>query len=210
MTAIVAVVGSSAIRIVSDSAGYEPDGRLSIWMPKTVTLPHLGAAYVTAGHAACPWSLTRVLYSVYDDIADIIEAGTVERDMAAHGYRIDDGTTAPEDDPRMVRVVVGGWSQRLGLTAWQSRDGRMQRVPLGGYVATPGVPPGQLHADANLTHMSASMVDIVSRQRALVPLVGGAVVMTSIHAPRLPGEHARIEQRIIHAWPDRIGEQITA
>jgi hypothetical protein len=222
MTAINSVVLHDCVHLVSDGAATDPTGKLAHLIHKVTPIAHLNVAIGVRGTRTAASMIIDAIAagaSSYDElqsrIADILRSSieptrkVLEPQFGPHALACD--------------VVVGGWSQTRGLHAYviATSDANAAHglrawtpVEIAGTLFMPGDEPLTANfARLQLEFSDAKAIELVTRQRAMVA--------PSVNDPHVPGPHAvggfvqlttvrrdSIETRILHRWPDVIGQGI--
>jgi hypothetical protein len=155
---------------------------------KVATLPHVPAAVVVSGPPRLVPLLGDLLWARTDDLDELV--GSLG-DIAAMLSSL----------PVPVRVVIAGHSKRHGPAAWHLVGDRFESFGGKAFYASPAIDGFTPARDADPAAFEASMVELVELQRSHGYPVAGHAMLTSI---TLDG----ITQRIIHRWPDRIGDVV--
>lgn len=224
MTALNTYANGPVGMIISDTAGYDADGVILSFMGKVATIPRLRCALAMRGAVAALAAYASDIDYRADSFDHLIEEGaefiedTFDRQAAA--------MAAQCYEPH-IQLTAVGWSQRqrrclsiaisslpLGdvpAFTWWHQPVIISPMPAPEELAAAGV----LAANGGFDDRdpAATMLKLVKVQRTHkarlgpaedlpeVYTVGGDVILTEVT------EHG-IAQRIVHSWPDRIGEPI--
>lgn len=224
MTAINVITQRSRVAILTDTAGYGSDGVVQCFFAKCVAIPHLRAAVATRGSSLAGTLYATSLGAMFQTFDDMIADGKALEAIYDGAFHQLSRSGETEID-----LFVSGWSERLNrpvsiATASSDRHGFepwsiQQCEPI---MAAPTVPEDMLIAAGfDLDRIGPETFDPVrhgvmlmqaQRRLTLYPttgadtepccLVGGQAVLTEIRADG-------VSQRVIHRWPDRIGERMS-
>lgn len=215
MSAINVLIQSSCVHIYTDGAGYQPDGTLSIIVPKVRLLPHINAAMSMRGPAIgfAPVAEELSVASSFDGLRNGI-VQCLQACVVAYEHLLSQCAAGPE-----FEVVVVGISEMTGPSAYlvpsHDRYGEpWSIIDLAGFSTTPASDVvcqrvREITAGRNADELDpvAYGLAVMEAQRACrfddVVGVGGFAQLTTVDAD---GVHSRI----IHRWDDRIGERISA
>lgn len=196
--------------IATDSTAYDASGAVLAWVAKTVALPSVRSAIGTRGRVDVGWRLAgmigtgtlrgaRSIDDVLPDLEtlflDAFEASVWQAPAADfEGWIV--GWSMKEQRIVAETFVYAINESLAGFTGF-----RRARVGDGLYLGPP-----LLHEFAcayRHVHAPDTFIDAAERQRALYAkyapnhVVGGDLMLTTV-------SRCGVEQRIVHAWPDRL------
>lgn len=213
MSAINVLIQSDRVHLYTDGAIYQSDGELAGIGPKVRMMPHINAAMAMRGAFLGLAPIAEELSAAPS--FDALRAGIIDclkKCAVAYGHLLDQCSAGPD-----FEVVIAGMSETGGpsayLVASHSRYGDpWSIVDLTGLSVTPA-------SDA----VHQSVFDIAAGRDAdhLDPIVDGLAIMETQRAERsgaYVGGFAQlttidadgVHSRIIHRWPDRLGEKVAA
>ena len=213
MSAINVLIQTDRVHLYTDAAIYQPDGQLSGIGPKVRMMPHINAAIAMRGSFLGLAPIAEELSAAPS--FDKLRGGIVDclkKCVVAYGHLLDQCNFGPN-----FEVVIAGISETgrpvAYLVASHDRHGEpWSIVDLDGLSATPA--PDVVHqriydiaAGRNADQLDpvADGLAIMEAQRAAGEgaFVGGFAQLTTIDAD---GVHSRV----IHRFPDRLGEKVAA
>jgi len=221
MSAINTVIQADSVHLICDGASYDADGRLVSVGPKMQMLPHLNAAVACRGpRASVPLfaDLLSAAASTYDELK--AEAPTFLRELRP----MLDATFAHCELGADFDVVIAGISESDGPDAYLICSHERYGVQPWTVVQFAGLAmmPADAATQARVFASIPDNVDLVDPERdgriileaqRVFPIdhggdrsfvgVGGFAQLTSI-------TRDGISTRVIHRWPDEIGEPIGA
>ena len=208
--------------VLTDTAGTDPDLRVSGWASKVVTIPHLKVALAAQGAAEALGTLANRLAYAFASFDTMI----------SHGGPV--LAEAHEDHSPWWEASAHAQELRLGLTGWSEKQQRFeayflqsrewQGIPAFEFtkrdlVMAPDIHPEDLqkiripsNGAAFSADAQAYLLRILTFQRHFTTprpdglgepghITGGQVVATEM-------TRAGITQQVIHSWPDKLGEPI--
>lgn len=207
--------------MLSDTAGTTSDLTVRAWVNKVATVPHLKMALTVQGAAEAVGTFANRLASDLGSFDAIVRdgAGYLAEEHADNAARWESGTGLAD-----FRLGLVGWSEerrRFDAYYLQSRDA--DGAPAFTFVRrdlvmAPELDPADIVAlqipkdgTAFSADAQAYLLRIMAVQRhATTPRLGGGepghVVGGQVVATELT--RTGITQRVVHAWPDRLGEPI--
>lgn len=219
MTATNVLIKSDAAYLYADAAYYNADGAIQHITSKIVVLPHLSCAIAFRGAAVFKSLVTDVIgasATSFDDLRSGI--GPLLRDCAAiYSDLIERCETGDE-----IEVLVAGISESEGPSAYLvNSDGRYGQDPwavlsVEGFTWLPNTPEMLTSVKERLP-ARADQIDPIVHGRMVMQMqretpvlhefagselstIGGFVQMVTVTKDQ-------ISTRVIHRWPDSIGEK---
>ncbi len=222
MTAINIIRQKEAVHIITDAAGYDDRGVLLTIGSKAWALPHLNAVMAVRG----PKLLAPLLADLLGQSATSYDG---LKDEFAEIMRTGCGRLAVADDQMPFQITVAGWSERCGpdsyvltnrsspidLEPWKVLQcGPISLAPATETIARTvleTILTGDANPDALDPEIAALKILAVQRrtkvalaygpQTDLQFLVGGFAQITTVTP-------SAITTKILHRWPDVLGETI--
>jgi hypothetical protein len=209
MTAINVMVSHTVGFMLTDSLAYDMDTGLVLGhAAKTFTFPHAQSVFAARGFVD-PIRWVADLLGSFTSFDDIAQRAPAELAKAWPIIVEKVGLTPME-------LIVMGWSQSSGrmrvLHSHSAKGFVFKEQPEGAVLAFPLVTERQLAA-AGMNSLSdnpgSDLLRIMHAQRATViaeepdHAIGGAAVLTMMSSDA-------IVQRVLHRWPDKIGERVGA
>ena len=226
MTALNIIRQSSAVHILTDGAGYRPDGAMAFAMPKVFPLANLDAAVAGRGSP---------LFLVNFAIAATIKSGSFDRfkaiaiDLASAVFREVKAAMIASGEGSLFDLAVAGWSEAGGPSAyfitnnesygatvppWQIvESGPINLAPQNAAISAELEREFPNGADPDLFDPEVDGLRILEIQRrhpvthssgsafADAKSVGAFAQLTTIR-------RGEITMKIIRRWPDEIGQPI--
>jgi len=213
MSAINVLIQTDRAHLYTDAAIYQPDGELVGIGPKVRMMPHINAAMAMRGAFLGLAPIAEELSAAPS--FDALRAGIIDclkKCAASYAHLLDQCSAGPD-----FEVVIAGISETTGpsayLVASHSRYGDpWSIVDLSGLSLTPASDVVHQSVFAIADGRDADQLDPVADGLAIMEVqraersgayVGGFAQLTTIDAD---GVHSRI----IHRWPDRLGEKVAA
>jgi hypothetical protein len=205
VTAFLAVPQGDRIHLLSDGACYSPDGTVLIIGRKVVELPECSAAYVTRGDMRVHHTLPALM--ACKSFAELIERATEQLPRMRDAWR-------PFIGDAWEILIAGISDGGPALFFYEAHgDGVLRQIQDDYLAAGPqpttetqlaiGVRPPENMADFDpMKHGIAAMEAFRRTPDGELYGVGGIVSHTEI-------ARGRVATRVIHVWPDRVGEKIT-
>lgn len=221
MTAITVIRQFNAVHVLSDTGVFDERGRLLELTNKVWPMPHKNAVICLRGLAplcaAIAEIVFRIGYASYDDLRS-----KVRRDLRSTF----DAQTALMRSKGLVSgelkfdVIIAGYSESAGPHSYAFSSYDMSpdclawsEISLGPIAPLPST--DEMMARLNLPNADALLIERdglrIANEQRLIPMIpasdhgcglGGSLQLTTITTHM-------ITQRIIHRWPDKIGERIT-
>lgn len=218
MSAINILIQSNSVHILTDGTVFHPDGKLIMIGPKAVCLPHLNCAIAFRGAAGAKMMLSEVIAfgaptfdGLRQTIAELLKS---QAEQFSEAFQL--CTSGPE-----FEVVVAGISETAGPTAYiVNSHGRYGKswtpIELAGFVPLPCdevtlakmqriIPPGTSPDDIDPERDGLAVMKL---QRATPRLSNGDFCPVGAFAQLTTVTRNSVSTRIIHRWPDVIGEEI--
>ncbi|MBN7807259.1 hypothetical protein JZX86_18050 [Agrobacterium rosae] len=195
MTAVNIFVERDHARIYTDGGIYDKTGMIEGFMPKVIPMPHLNCVVICAGQPATGWLAIGL-------VADI-------------GGSFDEVVDKLQDATRSVRSHFD--KSAIWLVGYSQRDGRMRAFmwshePVNGLPSFTRIRVEEIvmpqPCDASLSD-GADPVALMNSQRQNLNAskgIQGSVVGGFIQETIVAEEGSKT--RIIHRWPDVMGEKI--
>lgn len=213
MSAINVLVQIDRVHLYTDAAIYQPDGELAGIGPKVRLMPHIHAAIAMRGAFLGLAPIAEELSAASS--FDALRAGIVDclkKCAVSYAHLLNQCSAGPD-----FEVVVAGMSETTGpsayLVASHSRYGDpWSIVDLSGLSVTPASDPVHQHVFAIAAGRDADQLDPVADGLAIMEVqraersgayVGGFAQLTTI-------DTECVQSRVIHRWPDKLGEKIAA
>jgi hypothetical protein len=220
MTANTVIRAFNAVHVLSDTGVFDNDGRLVGVTTKVWPMPHKSLVVCVRGHALiCSGIAGEIarLGSSYEELRAIVRSEFRSSFQTQSEFMRGKGVALPE---LKFDVVIAGYSEREGPHSYAFSNYDMaadcpawSEIGLGPIAPLPST--NEMMARLNLPGVEALSIErdglrIANEQRRLpMPFptgtpgcgVGGSLVLTTITTQM-------ITQRIIHRWPDKIGERI--
>ena len=220
MSAINVIVKSNAVHVLTDGAAYESDGTLSSIGPKVNLMPHQSCAVAFRGPQSVRPILGELIGLAAPSFAELKAVIVPLLQEASRAYApLFEGCSAGPD----FEVVVAGWSDE-GPAAYMvaSHDRHStpwEIIPLTGLCITPADETIHEKMLATLpTDCTADDIDPATHGLAILEIqrshlvendgidgkfcaVGGFAQLTTVTPDA-------VTSRIIHRWPDGIGERL--
>jgi hypothetical protein len=230
MSAIITLCQREAVHILSDGAGYDSKGTVRAIMSKSFAIPHLSAVIATRGSAvSLPFIATRLssLFSSFDELMLGIEAelpkiiddseelfamsGSASTEIAVVGW------SEKDDIGKAFTIQAGDVSETRAEYADVEHPESFKLVERPNAFALPApsaeiMRKAEFRGDTNIEKLipEIDLLQIMEMQRqSLIELngqptyvVGGLALLSTV------ARGGMITQRVIHRWPDEIGEQI--
>lgn len=205
MTAVNIVITDRAAHVVTDGAATRKDGTIGYIGNKVYSAPHMRAVFALRGYGVLLDSIGPSLSNYRTTFDEVAQGAWVPGIMSA--YR---GTGADED----FDLYVAGWSEERDQPEayWLSTRvaPELVQMPVNA-LFSPGTPETTrvsrevlFLGDDDETFCKA-MVTIMETQRQTSTdehrIIGGFVQLTTI-------TKEQTTQRILHRWPDKVGERI--
>jgi hypothetical protein len=218
MSAINVIVQETAVHLLTDGAAYQMDGTISAIGPKVALMPHLNCAVAFRGPAparAILAELISVEAHTFDELRDSI--GSLMQKAAGVFAPIFQQCGAGPD----FEVVVAGWSgdgPAAYMVASHGRHGDpWEIIPLTGLCITPAnavihermlaaLPNGLTDDDVDPVVHGLAIMGI---QRAYLIEnhgIDGRFCAAAGFAQLTTVTAEAVTSRVIHRWPDKIGE----
>tara|TARA_R110002020_G_scaffold5179_4_gene21916 strand:- start:2893 stop:3651 length:759 start_codon:yes stop_codon:yes gene_type:complete len=222
MTAINIIRQRYRVSILTDGAGYSPDGTLRGHLIKCMPIPHLRAAVATRGSGLLTALFASNFGYAATDFDHLVSiGGALAEQLYDQNFAAISGSTETE-----LELYLGGWSEsnnrpeayvlcsddRHGFEKWElhpiPEDVTAAPVPSGDDLLSAGFDLGMDPADFDPVRHGLMLME-VQRRMKLPPspygndchIVGGFACLTEITKDG-------IGQRIIRKWRDKIGEPI--
>lgn len=224
MTAINMIVHPKAVYILTDGAGYKPDGEILTIQQKVIALSPLNTVLAARGVVALLHAYAEHISSSFSSFDDLL-AGVISN-VRAMGEHLRTGLSAEVIDAPFD-LMIAGWSESrdrgevyglfnhetYGLPAWSL-------VPIEEGCLTPGdqgftdrLREAGIDPRSEAFDPAADGLRILEEQRAMPwPALGGGEPIYGVggFGQLTTLERDRITTRILKRWPDAIGEKITA
>lgn len=215
MSAINVLIQTNRVHLFTDAAIYQLNGELAGIGPKVRMMPHINAAMAMRGSflGLAPIAEELSVAPSFDKLREGI-VPCLQACAETYGHLLNQCSAGPD-----FEVVIAGMSETGGpsayLVASHNRYGEpWSIVELAGLSATPASDAVHQRVFATADGRDADQLDpvvdglaILEAQRAHrfddVVCIGGFAQLTTIDAD---GVHSRI----IHRWPDKLGEKIAA
>lgn len=233
MSAIVILQQTNAIHLITDGATYRDDGTVQEFRSKVTHLPAANCALAMRGGTwACqPLAAALSLCCSFDEIADVLP-DVVKGMMATYDIYFSDQPS----HPKHFEIVIAGWSDnmdRMVAAVALSRQRNDPDDPTGfstfdiyerGTLLVPGqgctIPAIDMEATLGRSLTTQADIDALDpemdgfllhaaqrREPGLYSgraayIIGGFAELTTVTRHGL-------ESRVIHEWPDVIGQKIT-
>jgi hypothetical protein len=230
MSALITLRQRDAVSILCDGAGYDSGGALQCVLSKAFAIPHLSAVIATRGAAvSLPFIATRLSteFSSFDDLVSGIEeklpkiildsealfalSGAASTEMAVIGWsdQNDSGMafTIQTGDVSDTRAEYAGVEQPESFKLIERPDAFALPAPSADIMRDAG-----FRGDANIERIipEIDLLQILEMQRQSlieyngqdICVVGGLALLSTV------ARGGSITQRVIHRWPDEIGELI--
>jgi hypothetical protein len=230
MSGLITLCQRDAVNLLVDGAGYDSGGIVRAVMSKAFAIPHLSAVIATRGSAvALPFVGTRLsaLFSSFDELAAGVESelpkiiedaeelfamsGSASTEMAVVGWSEKDNTG------KAFTIQTGDVSDTRDEYAdsEQPESFKLIERPAAFVLPAPDaeiMQQADFRSDIDIEKLipEIDLLQIMEMQRqSLIELngqptyvVGGLALLSTV------ARSGTITQRVIHRWPDEIGEQI--
>jgi hypothetical protein len=232
MSAFITLKQREAVHILCDGAGYDSSGLMRSLLSKAFAIPHLSAVIATRGPAvSLPFIATRLstqfqsfdelvsgigaeLPNIIDDSEELFSmAGNPTTEMALIGW------SEQDDTGKAFTIQTGEISELRAEYADAERPEPFQLLEHPNALASPA-PDAEILRDAGFRNDTdiekiipeIDLLHIMEMQRQSlieyngqhIHLVGGMALLSTV------ARGGTITQRVIHRWPDKIGQMIRA
>lgn len=221
MTAINVLLSPTAVHVLSDGAGYLPDGTIVSIQSKVLPIAGANAVLAARGYIAFAHLFAERLaaFGSFDELAAGATAAILE--VIAHAR----GKFAPGVLDEPLDLVLAGWSESrdqaeafalfnhdaYGIPAWEL-------TPIGeGYISPGNADFFERLEEIGLDPLSSDFdpqtdgLRLLEEQRAMRwPLLGGGETIRSVggFCQLTMVRRDEISSRILKRWPDEVGRKI--
>jgi hypothetical protein len=201
VTAFICIPKQDRVDLLSDGACYSPDGTVMAIGRKVVELPNCSAAFVLRGDYVLHRNLKS--FALCNSFRELVELAE---------WVLPEVNEILRDHIGRWEIVIAGVEQEPAVFCFQSWGDGLQRIEDDNWIGAPETsvrtmlecgfqrPDSMLDFDA-VTHGIPLMEAFRRTPEGELYGVGGLVSHTEI-------SRDRVETRIIHQWPDRVGERI--
>jgi hypothetical protein len=230
LSAIISLRQREAVHILCDGAVYDSGGTLQGVLSKSFAIPHLSAVIAARGPAvALPFIATRLstLFSSFDELAAGIEAelpkiiedsetlfalsGATSTEMAVIGWSEKDDIgkafTIQTDDASETRAEYADIEQPESFKLIERPVAFALPAPSAEIMRAAGL-RSDIDIDKIVPEIDLLQIMEMQRQSLIefngqeIYVVGGLALLSTVR------RGGTITQRVIHRWPDAIGELI--